>query len=87
MNGLWLELDHYHNIKMVCSADAATLNQIIERDGIIEFLAGFNSEFDQVRVQILGWEKLPSLNEVFAIIRSEENQMIVMLNESTLMDL
>ena len=54
MNGLWLELDQYQNIKMVCSADAATLNQIIERDRIVEFLVGLNSKFNQVRVQILG---------------------------------
>jgi len=53
MNGLWLELDQYQKIKMVCSADAATLNKIMERNRIVEFLAGLNSVFDQVRVQIL----------------------------------
>ena len=26
MNGLWLELDHYQNIKMVCREIAATLS-------------------------------------------------------------
>ena len=52
-------------IKMVCSANVATLNKIMERDRIVVFLAGLNSVFDQVRVQILGREKLPSLNEVF----------------------
>ena len=30
MNGLWLELDHYQDIKMVCSEDAATLSCILE---------------------------------------------------------
>ena len=79
MNGLWLELDQYQKIKMVCSANAATLNKIMERDRIVEFLAGLNSVFDQVRVQILGREKLPSLNEVFAMVRSEENRRAVML--------
>ena len=54
MNGLWLELDQYHTIKMVCSVDVATLNRIIERDRIVEFLAGLDFIFDQVRVQILG---------------------------------
>lgn len=37
MKGLWLELDHYQAIKMVCNEDAATLNQIFERDRIVEF--------------------------------------------------
>jgi len=50
MNGYWLELDHYKDIKMVCSEDAATLTSIFERDGIVEFLAGLNAEYDQVRV-------------------------------------
>ena len=58
---------------MVCREDATTLNRIIERDRIVEFLAGLNPDFGQVRVQILGKEKLPNLNEVFAIVRSEEN--------------
>lgn len=64
---------------MVCSEDVATLNQIIEIYRIVEFVAGLNPEFDQVRIQVLGRDKLPNLNEVFAIIRSEENRRCAML--------
>ena len=39
-------------------------------------------EYDQVRIQILGKKKLPSLNEVFSMIRSEEHRRIAMLDES-----
>ena len=81
MKGLWLELDHYQDIKMVCSEDAHTLNRIFERERIIEFLVSLNPEFDQVRIQVLGRDKLPSLNEVFVIIKSEENRRGDMLNE------
>ncbi|XP_052206803.1 LOW QUALITY PROTEIN: 1-phosphatidylinositol-3-phosphate 5-kinase FAB1B-like [Diospyros lotus] len=81
MRGLWLELDQYQPIKMVCREDAATLNRIIKRDWIVEFLARLNPDFDQVRVKILGKEKLPNLNEVFAIVRSEENRRYAMLTE------
>jgi len=81
MNGLWLELDQYEEIKMICSNDAVTLSRIIERDRIVEFLARLNAEFDQVRIQILGREKLPSLNEVFALVRIEENRRGVMLSD------
>ena len=73
-----------HPIKMICWEDAATLNQIIERDRIVEFLAGLNPEFDQVRVQILGKDKLSNLNEVFVIVRSEENRRYTMLIEHTI---
>jgi len=72
MNGYWFELDHYQDIKMVCSEDTATLTSIFERDKIVEFLASLNAKYDQVRVQVLGREKLPSLHEVFSIISSEE---------------
>ena len=81
MNGYWPELDHYQNIKMVCGKSAATLNSILERDRIVKLLAGLNTEYDQVRVQILGREKVPSLNEVFAVVQSEENRRIAMLGE------
>lgn len=46
MRGLWLELDQYQAIKMVCKEDIATLNRILERDRIVEFLASLNLEFD-----------------------------------------
>jgi len=84
MNGLWFELDHYQNIKMICSIYVATLNQIVKRDRIFEFLVGFIPEFDQVRVQLLGREKIPSFNELFAMVRSEENKKLVMLRESSI---
>ena len=50
MNGFWLELNHYLNIKMECGKDATTLHLIFERDRVVEFLAELNNEYDQVRV-------------------------------------
>nr|XP_027120951.1 uncharacterized protein LOC113738009 [Coffea arabica] len=45
---------------------------------------GLNVEFDQVRVQILGKERLSSLNETISLIRAEENRREVMLEPKTL---
>ena len=56
---------------MQYSDDAVILKNYIERERNFEFLAGLNIEFDQIRVQILGKESLPSLNDVFSIIRAE----------------
>ncbi|KAI5445651.1 hypothetical protein KIW84_013754 [Lathyrus oleraceus] len=53
LNGFWIELDQYQNLKMECSKDTATLNTVVERDRIFDFLAGLNAEFDPIRVQIL----------------------------------
>ena len=69
LNGLWLEIDHYQDLKMKCVDDTQTFLNFIESSKIFEFLAGLNAEFDPMRVQILGKERLPSLNEVFSIVR------------------
>ena len=59
------------------------LLKFVERERIYEFLAGLNAEFDQVRVQVLGKEDVPSLSEVFSIIRAEEGRRSVMLDFPT----
>ncbi|KAK2984412.1 hypothetical protein RJ640_009912 [Escallonia rubra] len=64
---------------MKCSDDAAVLKNFIEKDRTYDFLAGLNIEFDQVRIQILGKEELPSLNETISIINAEESRRGVML--------
>lgn len=64
---------------MRCTDDAVILKRFIEKERIYDFLAGLNAEFDAVRVQILGKEDLPSLNETMAIIRTEEGRRSVML--------
>ncbi|KAK2433017.1 putative mitochondrial protein [Trifolium repens] len=80
LKALWMELDHYRVIKTQCSADAATLKKFIEQDRVYDFLVGLNSEFDQVRIQILGKQEVPSFNEVIAIVRSEESRRSLMLD-------
>ncbi|XP_027180646.1 uncharacterized protein LOC113779297 [Coffea eugenioides] len=84
LQNLWQELDQYRCVQMVCSEDAATLKSFIEKDRVYDFLAGLNVEFDQVRIQILGKERLSSLNETISLIRAEENRREVMLEPKTL---
>jgi hypothetical protein len=80
MKSFWLELDYYQDFKMQCSDDVVILKKYMEIERIFEFLAGLNIEFDQVRVQILGKESLPLLNEVLSLIRAEEGRRIMMLD-------
>jgi len=80
MKSLWLELDYYQDFKMQCSDDVVILKKYMEIERIFEFLVGLNIEFDQVRVQILGKESLPLLNEVLSLIRAEEGRRIMMLD-------
>lgn len=44
----------------------------MERERIYNFLAELNVDFDPIRVQVLGNEEVPSLNETIAIIPREE---------------
>ncbi|KAL5740476.1 hypothetical protein ACOSQ2_029656 [Xanthoceras sorbifolium] len=78
-------MDHYQCLQMKCSDNAILLRNFVEKEMIFEFLAGLNSEFDQVRVQVLGKEKLPLLNEFNSMIRAEESRRGVML-EPTIAD-
>ena len=73
MKNPWQEVDYYQNIQMKCSKDSAMLQNFVERERIFEFLARLNVEFDQVLVQVLRKEVLPSINEVFSIICVKES--------------
>ncbi|KAJ1424705.1 hypothetical protein SESBI_11409 [Sesbania bispinosa] len=66
-------------IKAKCTEDSALLKEYIEQDKVYDFLVGLNPEFDQVRIQILGKQKVPCFNEVVAIVRSEESRRGLML--------
>ena len=78
-----MELDYYQNIKMKCNKDTTMMLKFVKRERIFDFLTGLNVEYDKVKVQVLGKEDLPPLNEVFSIIRAEEGRRSVMLDTPT----
>jgi len=84
LKSLWMELDHYRVLQAKCSDDAAVLKEYIEQDRVYDFLVELNSDFDQVRVQILGKEKIPGINEVVAVVRGEESRRGIMLENPTM---
>jgi len=94
MNGFWLEIDHNRDLKLECSHDIQVVQGLLENDRVFEFLAGLNSEYDQIRVplriQILGKILIPTLRECFSIVHAEESRQGVMLEpciqEATAMD-
>ena len=83
LQNLWQELDHYRVFEMKCPEDAAILKKFIEKDRVYDFLAGLNPEFDQIRIQILGKEDTPSLEETISLIRAEESRRNIMLEPQT----
>ena len=84
LQNLWQELDHYRCIETKCAEDAVILKSFIEEDRVYDFFTGLNAEFDQVRVQILGKEEVPSLKETISLIRAEESRRGVMLESQVL---
>lgn len=79
LQNLWQELDYYRVFQMKCNEDAAILKSFIEKERVYDFLAGLNNEYDQVRIQILGKETMPALEETISLIRAEESRRNVML--------
>ncbi|RDX66359.1 hypothetical protein CR513_54873, partial [Mucuna pruriens] len=73
LNGLWIKLDQYQGLKM-CKADSVAYTRLVERGRIFNFLHGLNFEYNPIRVQILGKEKLP-------LCLSEETRRSVMLDK------
>ena len=65
---VWQELDHYRVIKTKCHDDSIVLKDFVEKYRVYDFLVGLNQEFDQMRIQILGKQEVPCVNEVVALI-------------------
>ncbi|KAJ9547058.1 hypothetical protein OSB04_019601 [Centaurea solstitialis] len=75
----WQELDYYRTLDVDCSKCSAGIKKFIERDRVYDFLTGLNSEFDLVRIQILGRSEFPSLNEAISLVRAKESRRGIML--------
>lgn len=64
---------------MKCSEEDAMLIMIVERERNFQCLARLNVEYAQGFIQVLG-NDLPSLDEVFSIIRTEEGRRNITLD-------
>lgn len=78
LQSMWEELDHYETYRPACSQDVVAYNAKVKRTHIFEFLTGLNAEFELVRVHILSRDTLPSLNEIYAFVQSEDSRHSVM---------
>ncbi|XP_071928069.1 uncharacterized protein [Coffea arabica] len=75
----WQELDYYRTFDLNCSKCAVFIKKFIERDRVYDFLPGLNSEFNLVRIQILGRPEFPSLTQAKSQVRAEESRRGIML--------
>ncbi|KAJ8772365.1 hypothetical protein K2173_027542 [Erythroxylum novogranatense] len=79
LSSLWQELDYYQDFQAQCADDAVLIQNMIEKERVYDFLAGLNSEFDQLRVQVIGRSPFPSLEEAHSYIQQEETRRSAML--------
>ena len=56
---------------------------MVEKERVSDFLASFNIEHNQARVQILGCSLFPTLQEAYAHVQQEKSQMIAMVYAPT----
>ena len=81
LSSLWQELDFYQDFQADCPSDAAKFQKLIEKERVYDFLAGLQTEFDPIRVQVLGGDPFPSLRETYAYVQQEESRRSVMLHQ------
>ncbi|KAB2602934.1 hypothetical protein D8674_003939 [Pyrus ussuriensis x Pyrus communis] len=67
---------------MVCAVDLKTLREEIQIDRVYAFLAGLDDVFDKVRSDILRTQPLPSVEEVFSVVRREAQRHATMMGRS-----
>lgn len=68
---LWEELSHYNTH---CTCGKCTCGGAKEAEHAMSFLMGLNSNYAQVRGQILLMDPIPSVNKIFSLIIQEERQ-------------
>jgi hypothetical protein len=81
--GLWQEFDYYLDFQKDCPRDAVRFQKLVEKERIYDFLIGLNIEYDQIRVQVLGKEPLPSLRQTYSYVQQEDSRRSAMIYIAT----
>ncbi|KAB2625923.1 hypothetical protein D8674_017583 [Pyrus ussuriensis x Pyrus communis] len=77
--GFFIHLHQRRPIKMECVVDLKTLREERQIDRVYAFLAGLDDVFDKVRSDILRTQPLPSVEEVFSVVRREAQRHATMM--------
>ncbi|KAB2606044.1 hypothetical protein D8674_005761 [Pyrus ussuriensis x Pyrus communis] len=77
--GFFIHLHQRRPIKMECAVDLKTLREEHQIDRVYAFLAGLDDVFDKVPSDILRTQPLPSVEEVFSVVRREAQRHATMM--------
>ncbi|CAL8146948.1 unnamed protein product [Prunus armeniaca] len=68
---------------MKCADDMKTFQAAVMADRVYDFLAGLDDTYDKVRSDILRSDKVPSIENLFFVVRREAQRQITMLRSGT----
>ncbi|CAL8176194.1 unnamed protein product [Prunus armeniaca] len=68
---------------MKCADDMKTFQVTVMADLVYDILAGLDDTYDKIRNDILHSDKVPSIENVFFMVRREAQGHITMLESST----
>ncbi|GAV83732.1 UBN2_3 domain-containing protein [Cephalotus follicularis] len=74
LSHIWQQLDAYRTHRPFIPTKLVTFQKDIEKERVYDFLAGLNPDYDQVRVQVLGKDPFPTLEEAYNLIQHEERR-------------
>ncbi|GAV69491.1 gag_pre-integrs domain-containing protein/UBN2_3 domain-containing protein [Cephalotus follicularis] len=78
LKALWLELDYYGPFNAIDPTNVVAFQEWQDNHRLFDFLAGLNMEFEPIRAQMLSTKPLPSLEDAFSSILSEDTRMVAM---------
>lgn len=68
------QVDLYDTLVLKCAADIQAFRNWVATDRIYKFLLGLNPEYEEVRSRILSLTPIPSIREVFAMVKQEASR-------------
>jgi len=79
LNSMWEQMDFFDPLAMTCSADALAFTNWLGKRRTFRFLAGLNSEFEQIQQSLWQRNPLPALRDAFAVVVQEESRRKAMI--------
>jgi hypothetical protein len=71
-------MDFFDPLAMTCKVDSLAFKNWLEKKRTFRFLAGLNSEFEQIRQSLWQMSPLPTLCDTYAVVVQEESRRKVM---------
>ncbi|KAL4383321.1 hypothetical protein GQ457_15G016580 [Hibiscus cannabinus] len=86
LQSLWQQIYLYESNEWSTPNDDVLYQTLLAKRRVFRFLHGLNKEIDHLRGRVLSTSPLPSLREVFSMVKKEESRREVMLSPTPIYD-